>query len=99
MMETTPFFATRENGKATKASYEVSLLITKAGKPHSIEDNLVKPVAKMMANVLFGGKAINKIKRIPLFNDTIQWCLKSMAESLKDQLVTPLPKDSFSHNG
>lgn len=90
-----PFFAPGENGKATEASYKVSLLITKAGKPHSIEDNLVKPDAKMMANALFGGKAINKMKRIPLFNDTIQWCIKSMAECLKDQLVTPLPQSQF----
>uniref|UniRef100_A0A3B3H5E5 DUF4371 domain-containing protein n=1 Tax=Oryzias latipes TaxID=8090 RepID=A0A3B3H5E5_ORYLA len=71
MKETSQFFAPGENAKASEASYKVSLLNAKAGKPHSIGENLVKPAAKVMANMLFGGKAGDEINRIPLSNDTL----------------------------
>uniref|UniRef100_A0A3P9JCN2 DUF4371 domain-containing protein n=1 Tax=Oryzias latipes TaxID=8090 RepID=A0A3P9JCN2_ORYLA len=81
MKETSQFFAPGENAKATEASYKVSLLIAEAGKLHSIDENLVKPAAKVMANILFGGKAGDEINRIPLSNDTVQRRIKGMAES------------------
>ena len=62
MKEASQFFAPGENAKATEAAYKVSLLIAKAGKPHSIGENFVKPAAKVMANILFwGGKPAIKI--------------------------------------
>uniref|UniRef100_A0A3P9HV02 Uncharacterized protein n=1 Tax=Oryzias latipes TaxID=8090 RepID=A0A3P9HV02_ORYLA len=95
MKETSQFFAPGENAKATEASYKVSLLIAKAGKPHSIGENLVKPAAKVMANILFGGKAGDEINRIPLSNDTVQRRIKAMAESVEHQLVTRLRQSQF----
>uniref|UniRef100_A0A671YYZ8 Uncharacterized protein n=1 Tax=Sparus aurata TaxID=8175 RepID=A0A671YYZ8_SPAAU len=95
MKEASQFFAPGENAKATEASYKVSLLIAKAGKPHSIGEILVKPAAKVMANILFGGKASDEINRIPLSNDTVQRRIKSMAESVEDQLVTRLRQSQF----
>uniref|UniRef100_A0A3P9KWK7 Uncharacterized protein n=1 Tax=Oryzias latipes TaxID=8090 RepID=A0A3P9KWK7_ORYLA len=95
MKETSQFFAPGENAKATEASYKVSLLIAKAGKPHSIGENLVKPAANVMANILFGGKAGDEINRIPLSNDTVQRRIKAMAESVEHQLVTRLRQSQF----
>uniref|UniRef100_A0A3B3H3A2 Uncharacterized protein n=1 Tax=Oryzias latipes TaxID=8090 RepID=A0A3B3H3A2_ORYLA len=95
MKETSQFFAPGENVKATEASYKVSLLIAKAGKPHSIGENLVKPAAKVMANIFFGGKAGDEINRIPLSNDTVQRRIKAMAESVEHQLVTHLRQSQF----
>uniref|UniRef100_A0A8C7WYZ7 DUF4371 domain-containing protein n=1 Tax=Oryzias sinensis TaxID=183150 RepID=A0A8C7WYZ7_9TELE len=95
MKETSQFFAPGENAKATEASYKVSLLIAKAGKPHSIGENLVKPAAKVMADILFGGKAGDEINRIPLSNDTVQRRIKAMAESVEHQLVTRLRQSQF----
>ncbi|XP_041849953.1 zinc finger BED domain-containing protein 5-like [Melanotaenia boesemani] len=95
MKEASQFFAPGENAKATEASYKVSLLIAKAGKPHSIGENLVKPAANVMVNIFFGGKACDKINRIPLSNDTVQRRIKSMAESVEDQLVTRLQQSQF----
>ena len=51
-------------------------------------ENLVKPAAKVMTNMLLGGNASDEINRIPLSNDTVQRRIKSMAESMEDQLVT-----------
>uniref|UniRef100_A0A671TQ55 Uncharacterized protein n=1 Tax=Sparus aurata TaxID=8175 RepID=A0A671TQ55_SPAAU len=95
MKDASQFFAPGENAKTTKGSYKVSLLIAKAGKPHSIGEILVKPAAKVMANILFGGKASDEINRIPLSNDTVQRRIKSMAESVEDQLVTRLGQSQF----
>ncbi|XP_063765987.1 zinc finger BED domain-containing protein 5-like [Eleginops maclovinus] len=89
------FFATGENAKATEASYRVFLLIAKTGKPHSIGANLVKPAAKVMANVLFGEKASDEINRVPLSNDTVQRRITAMAENVKDQLITRLRQSQF----
>jgi hypothetical protein len=36
--------------KAVEVSYKVSLRITKAGKPHIIEESLLLPAAKDMAS-------------------------------------------------
>lgn len=96
MKETSEFFAPGENAKATEASCEVSLLIAKAGKPHSIGETLIKPAAKVMANKIFGDKASNDIDRIPLSNDTVPWRIKLMAESVEDQLMTRLRQTRFS---
>uniref|UniRef100_A0A3P9L4Q1 DUF4371 domain-containing protein n=1 Tax=Oryzias latipes TaxID=8090 RepID=A0A3P9L4Q1_ORYLA len=95
MKETSQFFPPGENAKATEASYKVPLLIAKAGKPHSIGENLVKPAAKVMANILFGGKAGDEINRIPLSNDTVQRGIKAMAENVEHQLVTHLHQSQF----
>uniref|UniRef100_A0A3P9LKJ5 DUF4371 domain-containing protein n=1 Tax=Oryzias latipes TaxID=8090 RepID=A0A3P9LKJ5_ORYLA len=95
MKETSQFFAPGENAKDTEASYKVPLLIAKAGKPHSIGENLVKPAAKVMANILFGGKSGDEINRILLSNDTFQRGIKAMAESVKLQLVTRLRQSQF----
>ena len=56
----------------------------KTGKPHSIGENLVKPAAKVMVNILFGGKASDEINRVPLSNDTVQRCITSMAKNVED---------------
>ncbi|XP_076145687.1 zinc finger BED domain-containing protein 5-like [Alosa pseudoharengus] len=85
--EATHFFVPGENAKATEASYKVSLLIAKAGKPHSIGETLVKPAAKVMANIILGEKASDELT---LSNDTVQRRITSMAENVQDQLVTRL---------
>ena len=59
-------FMPGENTKATKASYKVSLLIAKAGKPHSIGETLVKPAAKVMANIMLGEKASEELNKVHL---------------------------------
>ena len=41
-----------------------------------------------MTNMLFGGNASDEINRIPLSNDAVQRRIKSMAESVEDQLET-----------
>jgi hypothetical protein len=60
------FIMPGENAKATEASYKISLLIAKAGKPHSIGETLVKPAAKVMANIMLGEKASEELNKVHL---------------------------------
>lgn len=88
--EATTYFVPGENAKATEASFKVSQLIAKAGKPYSIGQTLIKPSAKLMANILLGEKASNEIDKIPLSNDTVQRRIIAMAENVKNQLIARL---------
>ena len=48
-----------------------------------------------MTNMLFGGNASDEINRIPLSNDAVQRRIKSMAESVEDQLETRWCQSQF----
>lgn len=62
----------------------IPVLIVKVGKPLSIGENLVKPAAKVMANILFGGKGSDEIKQ----GTFVQWQTTSMAKNVEAQMVT-----------
>ncbi|KAK4876614.1 hypothetical protein RN001_009120 [Aquatica leii] len=57
--------------KLVKASYLASYRIAKEGKPHTIGETLLLPVAKDMVDAVLGKKAAKEIERIPLSNDTL----------------------------
>jgi hypothetical protein len=53
-----------------KASYEVSMLIAKAGKPHTVAEELILPAAKAMVSAMVGEKAAKDLNLVALSNDT-----------------------------
>ncbi|XP_069063693.1 zinc finger BED domain-containing protein 5-like [Pleurodeles waltl] len=57
---------------ALKASYEVSMLIAKAGKPHTIAEELIVPAAKAMVSAMVGEKAAKDLDLVPLSNNTVK---------------------------
>lgn len=93
--EPAQYFLPGENAKATEASYRVSLLISKTGKPHSISETLVKPAAKVMTGILLGKKASDVLNKVPLSNDTVRRRIESMADNVKEQLVTRVRQSQF----
>ena len=72
------------------ASYEVSYLITKQGKPHTIGETLVKPAALKMANIMLEKAAEDKLSQIPLLNDTISSRIDDMSDDILAQVVADL---------
>jgi hypothetical protein len=48
------------------ASYMISLRIAKAGKPHTIGENLVLPAIKDTVGVMFGDKFSKDVQMIQL---------------------------------
>ena len=54
------------------SSYEVSLLIVKNMKAHTIAENLVLPAARILVRNLIGEKKVSKLNSVSLSNDTVR---------------------------
>jgi len=80
-------YLTKHNDKCLKASSEVSYLIAKDKKPHTIEETSVLPAAVKMAEIMHGKQYSNKLKSIPLSANTVGRCTEELrvAEELKKQ--------------
>lgn len=76
--------------KALNASLEVSYLIGKNMKPHTIGESLVLPAAIKMVSIMHGEKYTNDIKSIPLSKDTVSRRINSIAMNLKSILLSRL---------
>jgi hypothetical protein len=57
--------------KALLASFEVSYLIAKNKKPHTIGETLLIPAAMKMCKIMHGEKYGEALKTIPLSNNTV----------------------------
>ena len=73
--------------KAQEASYRASLRIAKAGKPHTIGEELCLPLAKEMTGIMCGEKAAKQLSLVPLSNDTVSRRIQAMANNVKHILV------------
>jgi hypothetical protein len=60
------------NENAMKASYEVSMFIAKAEKPHTIAEELILPAAKAMVSAVVGEKGTKDSNLVALSNDTVK---------------------------
>ena len=87
------FCTNRANGrsiKALRASYAVIELVAKVGKPHNIEELLVKAAMSACTTELLGKKATYALQKIFLSNDTLRRRQDKMAKNLEKQLVDTL---------
>lgn len=83
------------NEKALLASYRVAFRVAKAGKSHSIAENLILPAALDIAEIMFGKQEVEKLKSIPLSDNTIQRRISNMASDVRDQVIEKIKKSSF----
>ena len=84
-----------ENTKAVEASYRVSQLIAKAGKPHTIGENLILPTAKQIVEVMLGEKVVQPINLISLSDNTVKRRIDEMADNVCEQLVQNIKESRF----
>ncbi|KAI5152824.1 hypothetical protein ENBRE01_3037 [Enteropsectra breve] len=78
------------------ASYNLSLLIAKSGKPHTIGEEIILPAVKeVLENVLHkpAGEILDKIS---LSNDTVQKRIDEMADYIEESLCEYLKRVQFS---
>ncbi|CAK9796312.1 Protein ZBED8 [Anthophora quadrimaculata] len=90
------FFNSRNstNSRIQEASYIISLLIAKAGKNHTIGENLIKPsISAFVKTVL--EKDDEDVKAIPLSNNTVSRRIDEMSEDIEEQLVLKLKTRNF----
>src|SRR5262249_3743086 len=81
------------NQKYLRASYEVAYLIAKSKKAHSIGEELVLPAAIRISEICHGQKFGEKIRKIPLSNDTVSKRIVDISNDQLQQLITRI-KDS-----
>lgn len=72
------------------ASYKVAYRVAKAGKPHTIAENLILPAALDMVEIMVSKQEANKLKNIPLSDNTISRRINDMAKDIQEQVVEKL---------
>ena len=79
------------------ASYNLSLMIAKKGKPHAIGEELILPAIKEVLNTVLHHKACSSlIKSIPLSNNTVQRRIDEMSADVEQKLCNTLRNTEFS---
>ena len=78
------------------ASYNISKLIAKDGKPHSIGETLTLPAITEVISTVKNKNAAEIIRSIPLSNDTVARRIDEMANDVEIQLIQILQTTEFS---
>jgi hypothetical protein len=73
--------------KALLTFFEVSYLIAKNKKPHTIGETLLLPAAMKMCEIMHGEKCGEALKTITLSNNTVMRRIESVSEDIKEQLL------------
>jgi len=80
--------------RGLEASYEISLLIAKCGKNHTIGENLIKPAISTFLKVVLE-KDDQDLKSMPLSNNTVSSRIDEMSCDVEVQLVEKLKYTNF----
>ncbi|GFT82461.1 SCAN domain-containing protein 3 [Trichonephila clavipes] len=65
------------------ASYNISLLIAKSGKSHTIREELILPAIEEVLKTVKPKSASDIIRRIPLSNNTVQRRIDEMSQDVE----------------
>jgi hypothetical protein len=76
----------KQDDDGLRASYNISLLIAKSGKSHTIGEELILPAINEVINTMLNKPAFDIIKKIPLSNNTVQRRIDEMAQSVEELL-------------
>ncbi|CAH1996338.1 unnamed protein product [Acanthoscelides obtectus] len=86
----------QRNDDGLRASYNISLLITKSGKPHTIGDKLILPAVEEVLKTVLHKPASHIIKRIPLSNNTVERRIDELSSDIQRFLCSYLQTTHFS---
>ncbi|XP_068235581.1 zinc finger BED domain-containing protein 5-like [Palaemon carinicauda] len=70
-----------------KASYEVTLLVAKNMKAHTIAESLIMPAAKILVSYVIGEEAVAKLENVSVSNNTVQRRIEEMSVDIANQVV------------
>lgn len=80
------------NEKVQLASYKVAHRVAMENEPHTIAERLILPSAIDMVSTVLDEKSAEKLKSIPLSNNTVSQRIHDIADNLEEQLVSRLKK-------
>ncbi|CAH2009715.1 unnamed protein product [Acanthoscelides obtectus] len=86
----------QRNDDGFRASYNISLLIAKSGKPHTIGEKLILPAVEEVLKTVLHKPASDIIKRIPLSNNTVERRIDEMSSDIERFLCNYLQTTHFS---
>ncbi|CAH2000436.1 unnamed protein product [Acanthoscelides obtectus] len=86
----------QRNDDRLRASYNISLLIAKSGKPHTIGEKLILPAVEDVLKTVLHKPASDIIKRIPLSNNTVERRIDEMSSDIESFLCNYLQTTHFS---
>ncbi|CAH1989882.1 unnamed protein product [Acanthoscelides obtectus] len=86
----------QRNDDSLRASYNISLLIAKSGKPHTIGEKLILPAVEEVLKTVLHKPASDIIKRIPLSNNTVERRIDEMSSDIESFLCNYLQTTYFS---
>ncbi|XP_058574099.1 zinc finger MYM-type protein 6 isoform X1 [Neofelis nebulosa] len=78
-----------------KASYLIAFQIAASKKPFSIAEELIKPYLVEMCSEVLGSSAGDKMKTIPLSNNTIGHRIDELSADIEDQLIQKVRKSKW----
>ncbi|KAF0713483.1 SCAN domain-containing protein 3-like, partial [Aphis craccivora] len=88
--------ASKQDNDGLRASYNISLLIAKTGKPHTIGEDLILPAIKEVITTVLHKPAADIVRKIPLSNSSVQRRIDEMAENIEESLCNHLKTCQFS---
>ena len=88
--------SSKNSDDGLKASYNISLLIAKAGKPHTIGEEPILPLVKKVIKTVWHKSPEQIIKSILLSDNSVQRRVDKMAENVEDTLSNMLMTTEFS---
>ena len=88
--------SSKNSDDGLKASYNISLLIAKAGEPHPIGEELILPTVKDVIKTFLHKSPEQVIKSIPLSDNSVQRRVDKMAENVEETLSKMLMTTEFS---
>ncbi|CAH1987300.1 unnamed protein product [Acanthoscelides obtectus] len=86
----------QRNDDDLRTSYNISLLIAKSGKPHTIGEKLILPAVEEVFKTVLHKPASDIIKRIPLSNNTVERRIDEMSSDIESFLCNYLQTTHFS---
>ena len=82
--------------KAQLASFKVAYRIAKCKKLHTIVKELVLIAALDLVSTIIGESAAQKLKAVPLSNNTISRRIDKISDDVNDHLVAKMRGNEFS---
>ncbi|XP_038637238.1 SCAN domain-containing protein 3-like [Scyliorhinus canicula] len=78
------------------ASYKISKIIAKAGKPHNIGETIILPALSVIISSVMKQNASEITNSIPLSNSSVSRRIDEMAEDVEKQLIANLQVKQFA---
>ena len=86
----------RQSVDGLRASYTISLLIARSGKPHTIGEKLLLPAVREVLHTVLHKSPDQIIKAIPLSDSSVQRRVDEMAVNIEETLCNILATTEFS---